>query len=30
MHVCGLLITKDDHEGFGDWCRDHATRKPST
>jgi hypothetical protein len=22
MHVFGLLITKDDHEAFGDWCRD--------
>jgi FkbM family methyltransferase len=22
MRVYGLLITKDDHEVFGDWCRD--------
>ena len=22
MKVYGLLITKDDHEAFGDWCRD--------
>src|SRR5260370_18405321 len=22
MDVYGLLITKDDHEAFGDWCRD--------
>lgn len=22
MHLLGLLITKDDHDAFGDWCRD--------
>ncbi len=22
MHVYGLLITKNDHEAFADWCRD--------
>jgi hypothetical protein len=22
MRVYGLLITKDDHAAFGDWCRD--------
>ena len=22
MDIYGLLITKDDHEAFGDWCRD--------
>ena len=22
MNVYGLLITKEDHEAFGDWCRD--------
>ena len=25
MRVYGLLITKDDHEAFGDWCRDQLT-----
>jgi hypothetical protein len=25
MRVFGLLITKDDHEVFGDWCRDQLS-----
>jgi hypothetical protein len=25
MRVYGLLITKDDHEAFGDWCRDQLS-----
>lgn len=25
MQVYGLLITKDDHEAFGDWCRDQLS-----